>query len=59
MRNQNPNIIYHAKKTLDNVWCGKTILGKLTNAEGYQVTCKDCLNVWNQKKTQNTGDPAN
>ena len=32
----------HAKKSLDTVWCGQGIFGKLTDAEGHVVTCEEC-----------------
>lgn len=32
----------HAKKSLDSVWCGKSIFGQLTDAEGHKVNCEEC-----------------
>lgn len=36
-------MIIHAKRTKGTVWCGQSIFGKVTNAEGYEVTCLNCL----------------
>ena len=41
-------ITVHAKQSRDSVWCGKSIFGEITDAEGnedghYGVTCEECL----------------
>lgn len=33
----------HAKKSVQTVWCGQGIFGKLTDAEGYTVDCPRCI----------------